>query len=205
MALRFGFPLAAERPLYSELIDTKRNRRRSRHRRLEELLPPLGPPSCSLSDGHATIAEPAFPSYASSAATPLPSRLPRLILLTPPPATLRPTPRVRAAALGHATSPLREVGPALPGRRAEPAPAASLSFSARPSPPPAPHRARGGVALLVVDHGGPAAAATGLPPVSSHVPTPLAKVESARLSPPPGQLTPGLTRGPPVSAFRFAG
>lgn len=62
---------------------------------------------------------------------------------------------------------------ALSGRRIAPASAVSLSFSARPSPPPAPHRARGGVALLVVDHGGPAASATGLPP-----------------------LTPGLTWGP---------
>ena len=79
------------------------------------------------------------------------------------------------AALDRAASPPREVGPALPGRRIAPAPAASLSSLARPSPPLAPHRARGGVALLVADPGGPAAAATGLPLVSSYVPTPLAE------------------------------
>jgi len=45
-------------------------------------------------------------------------------------------------------------------------------------------QARRAVAPLVVDHGGPAAAATGLPPVSSYVPTPLVEAESARLSPP---------------------
>ena len=56
----------------------------------------------------------------------------------------------------------------------------------------APLQARGGVALPVEDHGGPAVAATGLPPVSSYVPTPLVEAESARPSPPPTrQLTPG--------------
>ena len=87
--------------------------------------------------------------------------------------------------MGRVASPPREVGPALPGRRVAPASAASLSSSARPSPPLAPHRARGGVALPVEDHGGPAATATGLPPVSSYVPTPLAEAASAHLSPPP--------------------
>ena len=72
LALRSGFPLAAERPLYSELIDT---RRYTATRTLltdiaawnpppaaaapcgplltpipKGLLPPLGPPSCSPSD-----------------------------------------------------------------------------------------------------------------------------------------------------------
>ena len=50
-------------------------------------------------------------------------------VLTPPPATPRPTPRVRAAALGHATSPPREVGPALPGRRVAPGKILSKFFS----------------------------------------------------------------------------
>ena len=79
----------------------------------------------------------------------------------------------------------RGVGPALLGRQIAPASAVSLSSSARPPPPPTPPRARGGVALLIVVHDGPAVAATGLPPVSSSVPTPLAEAESARLSPPP--------------------
>mmetsp|Transcript_36451 Transcript_36451/g.117481 ORF Transcript_36451/g.117481 Transcript_36451/m.117481 type:complete len:170 (-) Transcript_36451:231-740(-) len=56
---------------------------------------------------------------------------------------------VRAAVLCRVATPPMEVGPALPGRRVAPASAASLSFSARPSPPPAPPQARGGVALLV--------------------------------------------------------
>merc|ERR1711938_224809 len=74
------------------------------------------------------------------------------------------SPRARTVALGPTHFHPQEVGPALPGRRVVPAPAASLSSSARPPPPPAPLQARGGVALLVVDHSGPAATATGLPP-----------------------------------------
>ena len=41
------------------------------------------------------------------------------------------------------------------------------------------------MALPAGDHGVPAAAATGLPPVSSYVPIPLAEAASAHLSPPP--------------------
>ena len=47
------------------------------------------------------------------------------------------------------------------------------------------HQARGGVAPLVGDRGDPAATATGLPPVSSYVPTPHAGAASAHLSPLP--------------------
>ena len=80
-----------------------------------------------------------------------------------------PPSRARAAALGYIASPPRGVGPALPGRRIAPAPAAFLSFSARPSPPPAPPRARGGVALLVVDHGGPGCRRDGSTPCTSRI------------------------------------
>ena len=100
----------------------------------------------------------------------------RLVLPSPRASTaLLKFPRARAAALGRVASPPREVEPALPGRRVAPAPAASLSSLARSPPPPAPLQARGGVALLVADPGGPAAAATGLPLVSSYVPTPLGR------------------------------
>ena len=146
---------------------------------------PPGPPPGSLSAGRAAAAEPAFPSYASSAAAPPPSRLFCLIPLTPPPAIPRPTPRARAAALGRVASPPREGEPAPPGRRVAPALAVSLSSLARPPPPLAPLQARGGVALPVEDRGGPVATAAGLPPVSPHVPTPLSKAASAHLSPPP--------------------
>ena len=108
-----------------------------------------------------------------------------LIPLTLPTAIPLPTPRARAAALDRVASPPRGVGPALPGRRIAPASAAFLSFSARPSPPPAPLQARGGVALPVEDRGDPAATATGLPPVSSCLSTPLAEAAPAPLSPPP--------------------
>ena len=97
------------------------------------------------------------------------------------------------------------VGLAHPGRRIAPASAASLSYSARPPSPPTPHCARGGVAPLVVVHDGPAAAATGLPPVSSYAPTPLAEAGSVRLSPPPtvdSRPHPGPSG---LGAFRFAG
>ena len=143
--------------------------------------------SCSLAERHTTagVVVSLVVGVAFSAAA---FRL-RQLLSAPPVlrvSTARPRfPRARTAALDRVASPPRGVEPALPGRRVAPAPAASLSSSARPSPPLAPHRARGGVALLVVDHGGPTAAATGLPPVGSHGPTPLAEAESARLSPPP--------------------
>ena len=94
------------------------------------------------------------------------------------------SPRARAAASCLVATPPREVGPDLPGRRVAPASAASLSFSARPPSLPAPPQARGGVALPVEGRGGPVATATGLPPVSSYVPTPLARAASAHLSPP---------------------
>ena len=111
-------------------------------------------------------------------------------LLPAPPlpraSTARPrSPRARAAALGRVASPPREVEPALPGRRVVPALAASLSSLARPPPPPAPLQARGGVALPVEGRGGPVATATGLPPVSPYVPTPLSEAALAHLSPPP--------------------
>ena len=145
VGLRFGFPLAAERPLYSELYNGHQTR--TRRTSLLDVTPqasgallyPPGPPPSSLSAGWAAAAEPAFPSYASSAAVPPPSRLFCLIPLTPPPAIPRPTPRVRAAASCLVATPLREVGSALPGQRVAPAPVASLSFSARPPLPPAPH------------------------------------------------------------------
>ena len=94
-------------------------------------------------------------------------------------------PRARAAASCLVATPPREVGPALPGRRIAPTSAASLSFSARPPPPPAPLQARGGVALPVEGRGGPVATAAGLPPVSPYVPTPLSEAALAHLSPPP--------------------
>ena len=80
---------------------------------------PPGPPPGSLSAGRAAAAEPAFPSYASSAAAPPPSRLFCLVPLTPPPAIPRPTPQAKVAALGRVAPPPREVGPALPGRRVD--------------------------------------------------------------------------------------
>ena len=64
----------------------------------------------------------------------------RLVLPPPRASTARPrSPRARAAASRLVAAPLQEVGPALPGQRVAPAPVASLSFSARPPPPPAPH------------------------------------------------------------------
>ena len=88
----------------------------------------------------------------------------------------------------------RVSSPPLPGRSGR----LSLVGESRPHPRPLyrsrlalPLRrlltrlGRGGAVSLAVDHGGPAAAATGLPPVGSHGPTPLAEAESARLSPPP--------------------
>ena len=96
---------------------------------------PPGPPSCSLSDGQASAAEPAFPSYTSSTVASPPSHLRKLFLLTPPPAIPCPTPRARAAALDRHAAPPREVGPALFGRGLAPAPAVSLSSSARPYAP----------------------------------------------------------------------
>ena len=110
---------------------------------------------------------------------------PPLIPLTPPPTTPLPTPWVRTVALGRAQFHPQEVEPALPGRRVVPALAASLSSLARPPPPPAPLQARGGVALPVEGRGGPVAPATGLPPVSPYVPTPLSEAALAHLSPPP--------------------
>ena len=71
---------------------------------------PPGPPPGSLSAGRAAAAEPAFPSYASSAAAPPPSRLLCLIPLTPRVAIPCPTPRARAAALGYIASPPRGAG-----------------------------------------------------------------------------------------------
>merc|ERR1712086_273859 len=96
---------------------------------------PPGPPSCSLSDGSASTAEPAFPSYTSSTAASPPSRLRELLLLPPPPAIPCPSPRARAAALDRHAAPPREVGTALFGRGLAPAPAVSLSSSARPYVP----------------------------------------------------------------------
>ena len=164
MVLRFGCPLAAERPLYSELVNTRHEHDVHSHPTSplrapppdlptphpKEFPSPPGPPSCSLSDGQASAAEPAFPSYTSSTAASPPSRPPCLLLLTPPPAIPCPTPRARAAALERHAAPPREVGPALFGQGLAPAPAVSLSSSARP-----------------------------------YVPTLLAEATSARLSPPP--------------------
>ena len=81
---------------------------------------------------------------------------------------------------GGRTSPLSLVDESRPHPRP-----LCLSSLARPPPPPAPLQARGGVALPVEDRGDPAATATGLPPVSPYIPTPLAEAASARLSPPP--------------------
>merc|ERR1712086_1232738 len=96
---------------------------------------PPGPPSCSLSDGSASTAEPAFPSYTSSTAASPPSRPLCPLLLTPPPAIPCPNPRARATALDRHAAPPREMGPALFGRGFAPAPAVSLSSSARPYVP----------------------------------------------------------------------
>ena len=81
------------------------------------------------------IVGPDLPSSPSLAAAPPPFRLLRQILLTPPPAIPCPNPRARAAALDRHAAPPREVGPALFGRGIAPAPAVSLSSSARPSVP----------------------------------------------------------------------
>ena len=143
-----------------------------------------GSVSCSLFGRRPTASADVFDVSSSEAAPP--PHLRRLAPLAPrePTARVGP-PRAGAAALCLVATPPREVGPALPGRRIAPAPAASLSFSARTPPPPAPLQARGGVALPVEGRGGPVATATGLSPVSSYVPTPLAEDASARLSPPP--------------------
>ena len=83
-----------------------------------------------------------------------PPLLLRLVLPPPRASTARPgSPRARTVALGPTHFHPREVGPALPGRRVVPAPAASLSSLARSPPPPAPLQARGGVALLVEGRG----------------------------------------------------
>ena len=121
-----------------------------------------GSVSCSLFGRRPTASAVVFDVSSSEAAPP--PHLHRLAPLAPrePTARVGP-PRAGVAALCLVATPPREVGPALPGRRIAPAPAASLSSSARPSPPLAPHRARGGVALLVADPGGPAATAAGLP------------------------------------------
>ena len=88
--------------------------------------------------------------------------------------------------MGRVASPPRGIGPALLGRRTAPASAISLSSSARPPPCRLLSSSSGDrVALLVVVHDGPAAAATDLPPAGPCVPTPLAEAESAHLSPPP--------------------
>ena len=63
------------------------------------------------------------------------ARLRGLFLLPPPPAIPGPNPRARAAALDRRAAPPREVGPALFGRGFAPAPAVSLSSSARPYAP----------------------------------------------------------------------
>ena len=55
--------------------------------------------------------------------------------MPPPPAIPCPNPRARAAALDRHAAPPREVGPALFGRGFAPAPAVSLSSSARPYVP----------------------------------------------------------------------
>ena len=138
---------------------------RLRSHRAQSLPPPVGasprlvPVPCSPSGRYQT-ASAVVSDASSSAVASTPLRL-RLVPQPPRASTARPgSPRARTAALGRVASPPREVGPALPGRRVAPASAASLSSSARPSPPLAPHRARGGVALPVEDHGGPAATAT---------------------------------------------
>ena len=177
----------------SENAEERRPREQtSKYPRSSPFRPPGAPVlpdsfSCSLAERHTTagVVVSLVVGVAFSAAA---FRL-RQLLSAPPVlrvSTARPRfPRARTAALDRVASPPRGVEPALPGRRVAPAPAASLLSSARPPPPPAPLQARGGVALPVEDHGGPAATATGLPPVSSYVPTPLAEVASAHLSPPP--------------------
>ena len=81
----------------------------------------------------------AVSDVSSSEAVP-PSHLHRLAPLAPREPTARAgPPRARAAALCLVATPPREVGPALPGQQVAPAPVASLSFSARPPLPPAPH------------------------------------------------------------------
>ena len=203
MAPRTGFPLTAGRPLYSELMNTTLHaphhhsalhlrRHLSRPPRLRAHSPSSqgsDPPwfaflliSRALCDDRVVVSLVVDVAFSAAAL-----RLRQLLPVPPIPraSTARSrSPRANEAALDPLAAPPQGVGSALPGRRIAPASAAFLSFSARPSPQSAPPQARGGVALLVVDHGGPAAAATGLPPVSSHVPTPLAKVELARLSPP---------------------
>ena len=146
--------------------------------------PRLVPAPCSPSGRYQT-ASAVVSDASSSAVASTPLRL-RLVPQPPRASTARPrSPRARTAALDRVATPPREVEPALPGRRVVPALAASLSSLARPPPPPAPLQARGGVALPVEGRGGPVATATGPPPVSSYVPTPLAEAASAHLSPPP--------------------
>ena len=146
--------------------------------------PRLVPAPCSPSGRYQTASVVVSDaSYSAVASTPL-----RLRLVPQPPraSTARPgSPRARTVALGRAQFHPQEVEPALPGRRVVLALAASLSSLARPPPPPAPLQARGGVALPVEGRGGPVAPATGLPPVSPYVPTPLSEAALAHLSPPP--------------------
>ena len=115
------------------------------------------------------------------------------------------SPRANAAALDPLAAPPRRLGRAGSPWSTNRARIRGLSIVLG-SPPltVCPHCARGGVAPLVVVHDGPAAAATGLPPVSSYAPTPLAEAGSVRLSPPP-TVDSRPHRGPPVLAFRFAG
>ena len=97
-----------------------------------------GSVSCSLFGRRPTASELVFDVSSSEAAPP--PHLRRLAPLAPRELTARVgPPRARAAASCLVATPPREVGPALPGRRVAPASVASLSFSARPSPPPAPH------------------------------------------------------------------
>ena len=168
---RSRFPLAAERPLYSELVNTRQGHATThtpwRRRRQSQPLRPaslprrrLGPPPRSVRSPVCfsmvvrRARGPTSPPSLFSVAAPPPSRLLCPILSSSPTVIPCPTPRARlgarAAALDRHAAPPREVGPALFGRGFAPAPAVSLSSSARP-----------------------------------YAPTPLSKAASAHLSPPP--------------------
>ena len=102
--------------------------------------PRLVPVPCSPSGRYQT-ASAVVSDASSSAVASTPLRL-RLVPQPPRASTARPgSPRARTVALGPTHFHPREVGPALPGRRVVPAPAASLSSLARSPPPPAPLQA----------------------------------------------------------------
>ena len=124
MAPRSGFPLAADRPLYSELLIREYNLPHATSRRSFFIFR-------GQAEGRRLEGDWSSGLFRAECCT----RPPRLLcpILSPPPTAIPcPTPWARTAVLGRTHFHPWEVEPALPGRRVAPAPAAFLSSSARP-------------------------------------------------------------------------